>query len=143
MQLGLKNRLRLISLLPILIIFSITSYFVYESFLNYKDKSDFILQANALQILIISAIVWVIAIIMAIFGYLLSNETSKNIKSLENVLKKAVKDIKDTDGNDISINLQSASGTTKAYELLEAIIEQTRKDKVVALEASEAWGRLA
>jgi hypothetical protein len=36
MQFGLKNRLRLISLLPILILFSITSYFVYNSAVNYK-----------------------------------------------------------------------------------------------------------
>ncbi|MCD6173570.1 MAG: nitrate- and nitrite sensing domain-containing protein, partial [Sulfurimonas sp.] len=36
MQLGLKNRLRLISLLPILIVFSVTSYFAYESFNNYQ-----------------------------------------------------------------------------------------------------------
>ena len=36
MQFGLKNRLRRISLLPILIVFSITSYYAYESFINYK-----------------------------------------------------------------------------------------------------------
>jgi signal transduction histidine kinase/CheY-like chemotaxis protein len=36
MQLGLKNRLRLISLFPIVILFSITSYFVYNSYENYK-----------------------------------------------------------------------------------------------------------
>ncbi|MEJ2372872.1 MAG: hypothetical protein P8Y16_03610, partial [Sulfurimonas sp.] len=36
MQLGLKNRLRLISLLPIIILFSITSYFVYDSYENYR-----------------------------------------------------------------------------------------------------------
>ncbi|MBU4025416.1 nitrate- and nitrite sensing domain-containing protein, partial [bacterium] len=36
MQLGLKNRLRLISLFPILLLFSITSYFLYDSYANYK-----------------------------------------------------------------------------------------------------------
>ena len=36
MQIGLKNRLRLISLLPIVILFSITSYYVYNSYENYK-----------------------------------------------------------------------------------------------------------
>jgi len=36
MQIQLKNRLRLISLVPILILFSITSYFVYDSYSNYK-----------------------------------------------------------------------------------------------------------
>ncbi len=37
MQLGLKNRLRLISLLPILILFSLASYYVYSSYLSYKS----------------------------------------------------------------------------------------------------------
>ncbi|PHS57667.1 MAG: hybrid sensor histidine kinase/response regulator [Sulfurimonas sp.] len=35
MQLGLKNRLRLISLLPILVLFSLTSIYVYNSFDEY------------------------------------------------------------------------------------------------------------
>ena len=37
MQLKLKNRLKLISLLPISILFSVTSYFVYDSYTNYKS----------------------------------------------------------------------------------------------------------
>ncbi len=37
MKLGLKNRLRLISLVPLLILITITSYFVYTSYLNYSD----------------------------------------------------------------------------------------------------------
>ncbi len=36
MSFGLKNRLRLISLLPILILFSLTGYFAYESFVEYQ-----------------------------------------------------------------------------------------------------------
>ena len=37
MQLGLKNRLRLISLLPIMILFSLASFFVYSSFMSYQS----------------------------------------------------------------------------------------------------------
>ncbi|NOR58408.1 MAG: hypothetical protein GQ474_07795, partial [Sulfurimonas sp.] len=36
MQLGLKNRLRLISLFPIIILFSLTSYYLYDSYKNYE-----------------------------------------------------------------------------------------------------------
>lgn len=35
MKLGLKNRLRLISLVPIILVFSITSYMVYDSYAAY------------------------------------------------------------------------------------------------------------
>ncbi|MCW8839178.1 MAG: nitrate- and nitrite sensing domain-containing protein, partial [Thiovulaceae bacterium] len=37
MQFGLKNRLRLISLFPILIVFSFTSYYVYNSYINLNS----------------------------------------------------------------------------------------------------------
>ena len=36
MQLGLKNRLRLISLFPILILFSVASYYVYTSYISFQ-----------------------------------------------------------------------------------------------------------
>ena len=37
MHIGLKNRLRLISLLPILILFSLASYYVYTSYLSFQS----------------------------------------------------------------------------------------------------------
>jgi len=37
MNLGLKNRLRLISLLPILILFLLTSYYVYTSYVSFQS----------------------------------------------------------------------------------------------------------
>ncbi|RLA72609.1 MAG: hybrid sensor histidine kinase/response regulator [Epsilonproteobacteria bacterium] len=43
MQLGIKNRLRLISLLPILILFTLSSYYVYNSYISYQS-------AEALQV---------------------------------------------------------------------------------------------
>jgi len=44
MHLGLKNRLRLISLLPILILFSLASYYVYTSYVSFQSAK--ILQAR-------------------------------------------------------------------------------------------------
>ncbi|MDD2781756.1 nitrate- and nitrite sensing domain-containing protein, partial [Sulfuricurvum sp.] len=40
MELGLRNRLRLISLLPILILFTIASYFVYNAYNAYKGAGQ-------------------------------------------------------------------------------------------------------
>ncbi|MDA7817023.1 ATP-binding protein [Sulfurimonas sp.] len=40
MQLGLKNRLRLISLVPIVVLFSMTSYYVYHSYLAYESAQQ-------------------------------------------------------------------------------------------------------
>ncbi|MDD5373739.1 MAG: ATP-binding protein [Sulfurimonas sp.] len=92
-------------------------------------------QTNSLQVLIITFAVWLISIILAFLGYVLSTETATNIKHLENVLKKVAKDY-DSQGR--KIDLQTSQGTDLAYELLEQIIEQTKKDKITAQEASEA-----
>ena len=40
MQLGLRNRLRVISLLPILILFTLASYYVYHSYSSYKGATQ-------------------------------------------------------------------------------------------------------
>ena len=138
MQLGLKNRLRIISLLPIIIIFSVASYFAYKSFLHYTDESTFIVQADALSVLIISLIVLVISIIIGIFGYILSNEMSNNLKNLEKIFLRVANDIENPDKTNIEIDLHSSKGRMRAYKLLESIIDQTREDKISAQEASEA-----
>ena len=95
-------------------------------------------QEDVLQLFIISITIWLISIILAILGYLLSNEIAKNIKNLENVLRGVAEDTKDTHDHNIDIDLQSSKGTAEAYKLLERIIEQTREDKISAQEASEA-----
>ncbi|MEK6659109.1 MAG: nitrate- and nitrite sensing domain-containing protein [Campylobacterota bacterium] len=93
------------------------------------------IQKSSLQILIITFAVWLISIILAFIGYVLSTETATNIKHLENVLKKVAQDY-DSQGR--KLDLQTSQGTDLAYELLEQIIEQTKKDKITAQEASEA-----
>ncbi|MGD9971177.1 MAG: ATP-binding protein [Sulfuricurvum sp.] len=40
MQLGLRNRLRLISLLPILILFSVSTYYVYKAYISYQGALE-------------------------------------------------------------------------------------------------------
>ena len=90
---------------------------------------------ETLQFLIIAFTIWLVALILAILGYLLSNEIAKNIKHLEDVLQRVAED---TESDSSNINLQTAEGTDMAYALLEDIIEQTKKDKESAQEASEA-----
>lgn len=92
-------------------------------------------QDESLRVLILTFTVWFIAIILGILGYILSNEIAKNIKNLENVLEKVTGDY---DSKERKINLHTAEGTNLAYQLLEDIIEQTKRDKISAQEASEA-----
>ena len=159
MQLGLKNRLRLISLFPILILFSIATYFVYDSYKNYQavgsfqekltadrvlstiDKEAIQAKREALKFLGFTLTLLIVSIILAILGFLLAHEIAKNIKNLEEILRRVAIDANILEGNNIKpsdINLNTAKGTLKAYELIEDTINQTRKDKDTAQEASKA-----
>ncbi len=93
------------------------------------------IQDETLRVLILTFTVWFISIILAILGYILSNEIAKNIKNLEHVLETVTGDY---DSKERKINLHTAEGTNLAYQLLEDIIEQTKRDKISAQEASEA-----
>ena len=105
--------------------------------LNAMDKRATTVKANALKILTITLSTWLISIILSIFAFLLSNEIARNIKNLEEVLKRVAEDTDDSE-NKVEINLHTAKGTMEAYSFLEKIIEQTRRDKEFAQEASEA-----
>ena len=90
---------------------------------------------EALQVFAVVLAIWILSVILAILGYFLSSEITKNIQKLEAILRKVAED---TNESDIDINLHTAKGIQEAYSLLEKIIEQTKKDKEVAQEASEA-----
>ncbi|MBN2816678.1 MAG: response regulator [Campylobacterales bacterium] len=105
--------------------------------LTAMDDRAVKVKAEALQVLTITLTVWLVSIILAILGFLLSNEIAQNIKNLEEVLKRVAEDTNEGEES-VDINLHTAVGTAQAYDLLERIIEQTRQDKEAAQEASEA-----
>ncbi|EDZ61715.1 nitrate/nitrite sensing signal transduction histidine kinase [Sulfurimonas gotlandica GD1] len=106
--------------------------------LNDMDKRAAQVQEASLQFLIVTLTIWLVSLILATLGYFLSNEITRNIKNLEDVLKRVAEDTSDEDDETAVINLQTADGTAQAYDLLEKIIAQTREDKESAQEASEA-----
>ncbi len=107
--------------------------------LNEMDKRAKEVKYSALQFLIITLSVWIVSIILAILGFILSNEITRNIRNLEDVLKRVAEDTGDMEEEqDTIIDLHTADGTAQAYNLLEKIIDQTREDKISAQEASEA-----
>ncbi|MDD2265527.1 nitrate- and nitrite sensing domain-containing protein [Sulfuricurvum sp.] len=104
------------------------------------DNRALTIQQHAVQLLIIAIFVWILAVLVAVLGYFLSAEITKNIQNLESVLKRVAEDTHDSEAEALShtINLDTAEGTAQAYALLERIIEQTLNDKQYAMEASEA-----
>ena len=81
-----------------------------------------------------SAALWIITLILATLGYIVSREITQNIKNLEAILQSAA----ESTSKQIDINLDTAEGTAKAYALLQTIIEEARHEQQRAEEASEA-----
>ena len=108
-----------------------------ELLLTAMDERAVQVKSDALQFLAITLTIWLVSVLLAILGFLLSNEIAKNIKNLEDVLIRVAEDTSENEEH-VDINLHTAQGTSEAYDLLEKIIEQTRQDKLSAQEASEA-----
>jgi len=100
------------------------------------DKKALEVKNDAFNFFIISIVIWLVMLILSILGYLLSEEISNNISDLEELLNRVVQSTEHDEN--IDVNLNTSTGTRQAYELIEKIVEQTRKDKESAQEASEA-----
>ncbi len=107
-----------------------------SSILNAMDSRAQVVKENALEFLSVTVTTWVVSLLLGVLGYILSNEIASNIKNLEKLLKEAVNEDEGIEASEI--NLQTSEGTAKAYNLLEKIIERTKRDKNLAQEASEA-----
>jgi signal transduction histidine kinase/DNA-binding response OmpR family regulator len=107
-------------------------------------KSDVFLQKQLLLLAIATAI-WLLSFILAYLGYTTTRDITRNIKELEDVLNKAVDEMKNSDQYLTSdtvaienIELDTHEGTKEAYKFLETLVETAKDDKLIALQANEA-----
>jgi len=107
-------------------------------------KSDAYLQKQLL-LLSIAAAIWLLSFILAYLGYTTTRDITRNIKELEDVLNKAVDEMKNSDkylSSDTAgienIELDTHEGTKEAYKFLETLVETAKDDKLIALQANEA-----
>ena len=107
-------------------------------------KSDIFLQKQ-LFLLGIATAIWLLSFILAYLGYTTTRDITRNIKELEDVLNKAVDEMKNSDQYLTSdtvaienIELDTHEGTKEAYKFLETLVETAKDDKLIALQANEA-----
>ena len=98
-----------------------------------KSKTTAALEEQ-MYIAVASGALWIISIILAIIGFIVSREITQNIRNLETILQ----NVAESTNQKVDINLDTPEGTAKAYALLQAIIEETRREQQRAEEASEA-----
>jgi len=107
-------------------------------------KSDIYLQKQ-LFLLAIAAAIWILSFVLAYLGYTTTRDITRNIKELEDVLNKAVDEMKASDDYLTAdtmaienIELDTHEGTKEAYKFLEVLVETAKDDKLIALQANEA-----
>jgi len=98
-----------------------------------------------LLLLSIAATILLLSLILAYLGYKTTKDITGNIHELENVLNKAVEEMKGSEDYissstiDIeNIELDTHQGTKEAYKFLESLVENAKDDKHIALQANEA-----
>ncbi|RRS32939.1 MAG: histidine kinase [Epsilonproteobacteria bacterium (ex Lamellibrachia satsuma)] len=107
-------------------------------------KSDTFLQKQ-IYLLAIATAIWLLSLILAYLGYTTARDITRNIEELEDVLNKAVDEMKSSDSYlaadtaDIeNIDLDTHEGTREAYKFLESLVDTAKEDKLTALQANEA-----
>ena len=115
----------------------ITSHALWEKSHNYLQKQ--------LYILAIAAFILFLSILLAFIGYTTARDIAKNLKELEDVLNKAVDEMKSSEhylAADTAmienIDLDTHEGTKEAYHFLETLVDSAKEDKMIALQANEA-----
>ncbi len=108
------------------------------------QKSDIFVKKQ-LTLLAISAAILLLSLLLAYLGYTTVRDITRNINELEDVLNKAIEDMKESDkalAEDMAhienIDLDTHEGTKEAYRFLETLVETAKEDKLAALQANEA-----
>ena len=108
------------------------------------EKSEIFLRQQLLLLAIATAILF-FGFILAYIGYTIARDITRNIKELEDILNKAVDEMKQS-GQYLSsdaaaienIELDTHEGTKEAYKFLETLVDTAKQDKLIALQANEA-----
>ncbi len=108
------------------------------------EKSNAFLEQQLL-LLAIAAAILLLSFTLAFLGYLTTKDITMSIQSLEDVLNKAVEEMKGSDQYLLSdteiienIDLDTYEGTKEAYRFLENLVDTAKQDKLMALQANEA-----
>jgi len=96
-------------------------------------------------LLSLASVILLISLVLVYLGYRMTLDITRNIQELEDVLNKAIDDIKESEQymtSDIemieNIELDTHEGTKEAYRFLENLVDRAKEDKVTALQANEA-----
>ena len=132
----LNNKVKLISMVPLLLLFIIG---IYSAFISYNSISTDITKQSILFYSSISLLVFIF--ILSIMSYFVWKELNRNNIDLQAMIENSILDtdnLYNETGLDLKqdVNLKSKQGIQNSYKLIETLIENAKVDKQEALEAN-------
>jgi len=135
---------------------SIRLYTVLSKYIGLYSKSSALIYNQAKEILSqnmqkhlllvgLFGLLLLVSLLLILFGHKIAKELEQNSKELELSLKRAVKELGETDPSvkeeleEINaIDFETSNGMRKGYKFLERMIESAKEDKIDAIEANKA-----
>jgi len=131
----ITSKLRLISLIPILLLFLFGGYIIFTEL----NAGDTLFGLKYLTLYIAVGVV-IISMMFLLLGFIFLRSVSDDSKKLETIVKRAIKDLDSSNGIIVPKNLDinTEKGLNNSYRFLDDLLSVSKSDKVSALEASEA-----
>ncbi|MGW8169058.1 MAG: sensor histidine kinase [Sulfurovaceae bacterium] len=131
----IQNKLRVISLLPILIMIGLAGYLLFTIYLQFDINNQ-----NHLILAGIGSGIIVLGLVLLIYGYIVaSNQELENTAELTELLEHIMNDVSENQADDISaLKLNTYESKNQAYIKLKEFVDSARKDKAIALENNKA-----
>ncbi len=128
----IQNRLKVISLLPILTMMGLAGYMLFNTYMLFNIYNPYDLIA-----IIVSVLVIIFGFISIAYGYSTARKELENANELHKLFDDATKDMPSEEIEDSSsLHLDTYEGTQDAYNKLKKFIESAKNDKHIALEAN-------
>ena len=142
----IQHSIKLGSLIPALLFFFLSSYFLFETYTDYAQIASWrtLLSSYTAILFPIALILWLSSILFLLYSRRASQIVEHNTAGLEKIITRAIRDTEEGDlPPDIwalkdSIDLGTNKGLRDAYTILEALIQTAKTDKATATEANEA-----
>jgi len=139
-------KLKLGSLVPAFLFFLLSSYFLFEAYVDYAHMTSWRAQLSSYSAILlpVALILWVVSILCLLYSRHASQIVRDNTGELEKIITKAIRDADEDDlPADIwalkdDIDLRTSKGIHDAYIILEGLMRTAKTDKVAATEANEA-----
>ncbi|MFA5502078.1 MAG: HAMP domain-containing sensor histidine kinase [Sulfurovaceae bacterium] len=125
-----RNRLKSISLLPILIMMGLASYLLFTIYPQFdiNNQEYLILAISASSII-------VLGFILLIYGYITSNQELENTVKLIELFEYTVKNVSQTQTDKfLTLKLDTYEGKNHSYDIIKEFVDPTKENKYTAIE---------